>query len=391
MDRSHSFWLGENLRLILAGLLANAVAGLIYVWSLFILPLETTLGLDRSDLGAISSVSLVCYTFGIWVLPRVSARLGLRGTAGLAFALIVGGHLSFGLMPSGGMLAAGYGVAFGTGAGLGYGLALTLAARLPDGLRARAIGMVLAAFALSGIVLPLVLGNWIAAANPALAFIGIGLAAVLPGLACLLILPRGTEVAEQAHVQGAVAPDLPFAVMSGIFFCLCFVGLVVVSQAVAMAAAGGLAAPSRVATAMTTGYLIGSLFGAPLADTLHERLMLALLAAVCALGTAAIAGGTDMLFLAGAALVGLSFGGSGSVLPVLVGRRYGAGQISVVYGRMILAYGLAGLIAPGLAGALYAAQGSYGPTLALSLGLAGLSFGAAAFLPFRPVTGSPTK
>lgn len=381
------------MRLILAGLLANAVSGLIYVWSLFILPLETTLGLDRSDLGAISSVSLVCYTFGIWVLPRILARLGLRGTACLAFGLIAVGHLCFGLAPSGWTLAVGYGVAFGTGAGLGYGLALLLASRLHDRLRALGIGMVLAAFALSGIVLPLVLGDWIAAADPAFAFKVIGLSSLVPGLACLLTLPRSPAIADGRNAQAlaAPAPDLPFAVLSGIFFCLCFVGLVLVSQAAAMAAAGGLAEPSRVTTAMTLGYLVGSLAGAPLADAVRERPMLALLAILCALGVTAIAWGADLLFLIGAALVGLSFGGSGSVLPVLVGRRYGAQLISAVYGRMILAYGLAGLIAPGLAGALYAAQGSYGPTLILSLGFAVLSLGAASFIPLRPIPDTPSK
>jgi len=374
-------------------MLANTAAGLIYVWSLFILPLEAALGLDRSDLGAVSSLSLVCYTLGIWALPRFAARLGLRATAGLAFGLIAAGHLCFGVVPKGWMLTAGYGVAFGVGAGLGYGLALTLASRLPDGPRARAIGMVLAAFALSGIVLPLVLGDWIAATSPAFAFRVIGLSTLVPGLACLLLLPRGPAIAEEGDspVPATPAPDLPFAVLTGVFFCLCFVGLAVVSQVVAMAAARGLAAPSHAATALTFGYLIGSLVGAPAADILRERAMLALLVILCAMGVVAMGEGADILFAAGATLLGLSFGGAGSALPVLVGRRYGARSISAIYGRMILAYGLAGLIAPGLAGALYAAQGSYGPTLVLSLLLAALALGAAVCVPFRPVPGNPTR
>lgn len=88
MGRTQSLWNANHLGLIGAGLLANAVAGLLYVWSLFILPLEAALDLERAHLGAISSVSLACYTIGIWGLPRVTARLGLRGTATAAFALI---------------------------------------------------------------------------------------------------------------------------------------------------------------------------------------------------------------------------------------------------------------------------------------------------------------
>jgi len=393
MWRTQSLWNANHLGLIGAGLLANAVAGLLYVWSLFILPLEAALDLERAHLGAISSVSLACYTIGIWGLPRVTARLGLRGTATAAFALIIGGHLGFGLAPSGWTLAAGYGVAFGTGGGLAYGLALTLAARLPDALRARAIGLVLAAFALSGIVLPLALGDWIAATDPAHAFLVIGLAAILPGLGCVLLLPsvQRPVVAGQVSIPAAPASDMAFMVMTGIFFCLCFVGLILVSQGAAMAAAGGLSEPSRVATAMTLGYLLASLFGAPLADVVRERQMLALLTALSATGAMAMASGGQLMFLVGSTLVGLSFGGSGSVLPVLVGRRYGADQISAIYGRMIIAYGLAALIAPGLSGALYSARSGYGPALALSLIVAGLSFAAAVLIPLRPVPGAQAK
>lgn len=54
---------------------------------------------------------------------------------------------------------------------------------------------------------------------------------------------------------------------------------------------------------------------------------------------------------------------------------------------MIIAYGLAGLIAPGMAGALFASQGSYEPTLVLSLVLSGLSAGIAVLGPLRSMRG----
>lgn len=368
---------------LLAAVLLNAVAGLLYVWSLFILPLETALAVDRGRLGLVPSLALIGFTLGVSVLPRVAARLGRTGAAALAVALMAGGHLAFGLWPSWPSLLAGYGIAFGAGSGLAYGLALALASEVPAALRARAIGLALAAFALSGILLPLMLGGWIAATDPSPAFLRIGLGALLPGLLCLPLLRRAAPAATAEGAAGPVpAPDRPFFLLSAVFFGLCCIGLAVVSQAAAMATAAGLADPGRAATALTLGYLAGSLFGATLAERGRERRILIGLAALAGAGVLGLI--SPAVFLAGAALVGLAFGGSGAILPMLIGRRYGAANIPAVYGRMILAYGLAGLAAPWIAGLIYAARASYAPVLATCLGLAVAAMAVAALLRAAP-------
>jgi MFS family permease len=381
---------GRNglVRPLAAAILANAMAGLLYVWSLFILPLETGLQLNRAALGAVSSLALVTFTIGVFLLPPVLRRLGHAGTAAFVTVLIGGGHVAFGLLPGLASLFIFYGVAFGVGSGLAYGLALALAAALPDGTRAKAIGLVLSAFAMSGILLPLLLGKWVAATDPAHAFMTIGLWVLLPGLLCLALLWSGVGQqpgkAEAKAASAVPAPDIPFFVLSFAFFSICFVGLAIVSQVAAMAAAAGLAAPAQSATALTVGYLLGSLIGAPLADRGGERSMIALLGLMTGAGAAAMLSGNSGVFLAGSLLQGLAFGGSGAVLPVLIGRRYGSSHIPAVYGRMMFAYGLAGLTAPGIAGALYAAYGSYTITLALCVLLAALAIVSALFLTRRP-------
>ncbi len=383
MARAHS---GRSpVPALLAAVLLNGIAGLLYVWSLFILPLEASLGVDRGRLGLVPSLALIAFTIGVSVLPRLAARLGWPGTAALAVGLMAGGHLAFGLWPSWPALLAGYGIAFGTGSGLAYGLALALASGVPAALRARGIGLALAAFALSGILLPVVLGGWIAVTDPARAFLRIGLAALLPGLCCLPLLRVAAPPAAEAGAAGPVpAPDRPFFLLSAVFFALCCIGLAVVSQAAAMATAAGLAAPGRAATALTLGYLAGSLFGASIAERGRERRVLIGLAGLAGAGALALLSAAAAVFLAGAASVGLAFGGAGAILPMLIGRRYGAAHIPAVYGRMILAYGLAGLAAPWIAGLLYAAQTSYAPMLAGCLGLAVAAMAVAALLRAAP-------
>lgn len=358
---------GSYIPLLIAAVLANGTAGLLYVWSLFILPIETALELDRADLGFVSSLTLISFTAGVSVMPSILSRIGRLPTATLAFTLMGGGHLVFGLWQSKGALLVGYGLGFGAGSGLAYGFALSLAASLPDRFRALAIGLAMGAFALSGILLPFFLGDWIAATEPSIAFLRIGTFAVGVGFICVvaLLASSAARVSNSAPttVTRSQTLDRPFLLLSAIFFLICFSGLAVVSQAAAMAADAGIAPAGYAAAALTIGYVLGSLAGAPLAERMGERRILLGLGAFALVGAVAILSGSKTVLFLGVALIGITFGGSGSIMPVLLGLRYGSGNITRLYGKMIIAYGLAGLIAPAVSGLMYNSAQSYAPIL----------------------------
>ncbi|MBL8583148.1 MAG: MFS transporter, partial [Rhizobiaceae bacterium] len=178
---------------LVAAVLINVAMGVIYVWSLFLLPLETFLARPRADLSIVASVALVAFTIGVVVHDRLLKRLGSVRFTALAFACAAGGHLLFAVLATYPGLVLGYGVLFGLGAGLGYGLALALATAVPDRLRALAIGMAMAAFASSGIVLPLLLGPLIRAASPPASFAAIGAGMLLAGLLVAGLLRRAAK------------------------------------------------------------------------------------------------------------------------------------------------------------------------------------------------------
>lgn len=364
--------------LMVGAILANSAAGLLYVWSLFILPIEGALALSRADLGMISSLALVSFTAGVSVLPLILARTGRTMLVILIFFLMAGGHLAFGIWPERRVLTLGYGLGFGAGSGLAYGLALSLAAALPDRIRAPGIGLALGAFALSGMILPLVLGNWIEQADPSAAFFRIGIAMLLVGACCAAVLAaQGAQSGAHApEVSSKLPLDKPFFVLSFVFLLICIIGLAIMSQAAAIAADARISAAAFATTALTLGYLGGSLLGAPIAGALGERVVLFALCTLALIGALAIHSSSPVLLFSGAALVGASFGGCGSIMPVLLGLRYGAANISRAYGRMIIAYGLAGLVAPGAAGLLYDSAQSYAPTLILCAALSVLAMAA---------------
>lgn len=373
--------LTTTLFLLTAAVLANSVAGLLYAWSLFILPIEEALSLNRANLGLISSVALVSFTLGVLVLPIIVTWVGRFYAAILAFTLMAGGHLIFGLSASWITLILGYGLGFGVGSGLAYGFALSLAASLPARIRALSIGLSLGAFALSGILLPVVLGNWISTIAPNTAFLRIGIATLVVGALCITALVTATGVARDSDQTALpslrpISIDMPFLILSLILFLICFTGLAVVSQATAIAASAGIAAAGYATTAMTVGYLAGSLIGAPFAEQSGERNTLLLLSIITLIGLLAMITQSQILLFIGSILIGLTLGAVGSIMPVLLGLRYGATNISRLFGRMIIGYGLAGLIAPGVAGTLFETAQSYTAMLILCVAMTALSLTA---------------
>ena len=78
---------------------------------------------------------------------------------------------------------------------------------------------------------------------------------------------------------------------------------------------------------------------------------------------------------------GLTYGLNAVALPVIVSRLYGQKLFAEVYGKVFTAWGVAGILAPWLAGRLYDATGGYAASLAVSLVVSLVAALAAATLP----------
>lgn len=72
-----------------------------------------------------------------------------------------------------------------------------------------------------------------------------------------------------------------------------------------------------------------------------------------------------------AAAFGVGYGGNGALLSPLVADLFGEADLATLYGAMSLAFAVAGLAAPPLAGATYEALGTYEPVF-LAVGALGL-------------------
>lgn len=367
----------SSVRLVAAACLTNMAMGVLYVWSLFLLPMEETLQVSRSILSFAPTIALVAFTLGMFLHDRVLRTIGFRGFALLAFGAAGAGHLVFALFGGVAALLIGYGVVFGFGAGLGYGLALALVIRVAERQRSLGIGLVMAAFAVSGMTLSSLLAGPIREAEPRASFLILGCAVLAIGLIVLAVMPRLGTVGQGAVVTRSSTllhdfTERRFVTIFTVFFSLCFSGLLVVSHATGIVAAqgGGEWLTGATPGAFTVGYILGSFFGGKAVDTWSGRTMLLASNILAAAGLALFMVPASPVFLLAAGAVGIVFGGTASFMPVLIAEQFGQARVGEIYGKLMLAYGAAGLIAPSLSGRIFASTGGYDAALALGVGLA---------------------
>lgn len=363
---------------VLLPCIVNAAMGVLYVWSLFALPIERMLDVDRSWLSVVSSVSLVSFTLGMVVHGRLLRWFSPRVFALIAFGLASIGHLLFALAANGWMLVVGYGLMFGLGSGLGYGLALALVTRMPTETRAIAIGIVMASFAASGVMLSVAFGGLIQTSDPSSSFLVISLVLALIGFVITGFLPRSLAAAPQNPLPLSSKPSLlktiterRFVVLAAVFFFLCFCGLMMVAHASAIFAESGLTA-RFVALApgtFTLGYIFGALFGGKLVELTSGKRSLVAANVLMMVSLINFMLPASPVYLVGVLAIGAVFGGSASLMPVLIGETYGQDRVGNVFGKLMISYGAAGLLSPWLTGLVFANSGSYDSAIYLGIAM----------------------
>jgi OFA family oxalate/formate antiporter-like MFS transporter len=356
-------------RLLLAATLVNALGGTLFAWGLLLAPLRQATGQSLAALSLVPALALVGFTLGMLLHHRLLARVAPAPLAAGLLLLAAAGHALFLLWPGYAALLLGYGALFGLANGAGYGLAVALAraaARPEEKLAGESgpVGLPIAAYAAPGIVFSaLALGGF--APPDAMAALG-RLALLLAGggivVATLLLGQPRLAVAAPAG-----APRSPLLVLGLCYFALCCPGLAFVAHATPLLAGKGLAAAATAAPLLFNGgYLLGALLAAPLARRVTPRgaYLLALLAAALAAPAVLLLPGA-LGSLAPLALLGATLGASAALLLLLLLRRLGEAAAPAAFGRLMLAYGAAGLLAPPLAGLLRDWTGGYGAAVAL--------------------------
>jgi MFS family permease len=360
---------------LLAATLMNLPLGSVYSFSVLLRPIEQELAIPRSALSLVFGLATVGFTTGS-VGAAFLYRLAPAPILVLASALAaVGGLLT--AATAGGLtqLLLGYGIVFGTGGGVAYILlqqGVNMLVRRHQGL-------------VNGYIVSLYpMGAMIAtpafhACNEAFGWrttLG-GLAVVLAACgiaAALLARYGGARLVAPAVPQTSKGPALlgsTFFKLSTTFFLAASAGLMVLSQAREIVAAyGGAAALAVGATTGITGAIAAARLGG---GWLVDRF--AVPHVMCAAHALALAGGLLLTLLpapvtavVGLGMVGLGYGFVSGATAGGIGIYWRPADYGRVAGRTYIAWCLAAVSLPVLAGYLFDLTRAYGTAVLIAAG-----------------------
>jgi OFA family oxalate/formate antiporter-like MFS transporter len=360
---------------LLAATLLNLPLGSVYAFSVLLRPLEQDLGISRSALSLVFGVATAGFTVGsvgaaflyrLAPAPILIFAAALLAAAGVALAATAHGLAQ---------LLVGYGVVFGTGGGVGYILCQQGVNMLVQRHRGLVNGYIVSLYPMGAMIATPAFH----ACNEAYSWrttLG-GLAAVLlicGAAASLLAWHSGARLAVPAGAgqapQRPAALGLTFFKLSATFFLAASAGLMVLSQAREIVAAyGGATALAVAATTVLTAAIAAARIGG---GWLVDRF--AVPHVMCAAHALALGGGLLITLLpapvtavAGLGMIGVGYGFVSGSTAGSIGLYWPPADYGRIAGRTYIAWCLAAICLPVLAGHLFDLTRSYSTAVLIAV------------------------
>lgn len=351
---------------IAAATCLNLPLGSLYAFSVFLRPMEQLLALSRSQLSIVFALATISFTAGMNLAPRLFGLAPAAVLVALCAAASAGGILLAAGAHGFAQLAVGYGLLFGTGGGVAYILvqqAVNLMVRSRLGL-------------LNGYIVSLYpAGAMIAAPSFGWALAHWGLRPTLAGLAGVLALTGLLTIALAIHGGIRLAPprseaprpialrrSLVFWQIWAVFFLAAAAGLTVLSQAAGMIVAyGGSTAMALFATTAITGAIAAArLGGGWLVDRFAVPLVMAGAQGLALAGTIVLTlWPAPLVATITLAMIGMGYGLISGSAAGAIALYWASGDYGRIASRVYIAWCIAAVSLPVLAGHLYDLTGGY--------------------------------
>jgi OFA family oxalate/formate antiporter-like MFS transporter len=368
---------------LLAGCVVTGTLGSLHAFSVFLVPLESNFEASRSSISLVYSLALVTLT----VMVLVGHRLyGLVSPATLAALACIGAAL--GLVLAGAYdsllgLYVGYGVLFGAANGVGYGFVLQLVAQAVPTAPGMAMGLVTAVYAAGSIAFAKFYAMLLVNYSPAETMFAMAAVMLLTSVIVWLLLTasgaRYRAASNDAQTGVAGQSTLVFRMWLG-YGTGAAAGLMAIGHATAIVMDRGGTPAMMVAGVMTigAGNALGGVLAGYLVDKIPPRVTLAVLPGLSCVALVCLTLVVDAAVAVGVlASIGFCYGAIIAVYPAAVAAVFGLEHAPRVYGRVFTAWGLAGLLAPWLAGVIYDQTLTYSVAIlvAATLGLVSAALG----------------
>jgi OFA family oxalate/formate antiporter-like MFS transporter len=343
--------------------------GSLYAFSVLLAPLEQILQATRSELAGVFGISAVFFTIGANLAPRLFGRVPAPLLVALTGALASVGVALAAVAPSLTWLILGYGVLFATGGGMAYVAVQQCVNAAPLARPGLVNGYLVSLFPLGAMLAAPAFGlgiDWVGV-RQTLA----GLAAVIAAtgiVATLFVAYAGVVLAKTGRptaLQATGSQDslrATFWKLFTVFFLAASAGLMVLSQAAGMVAAfgAGKTASLLATTGITAAIAAARLAGGWLVDRLPVPIVAASAQAIALIGAIAL---TVMplpeVAILTLALIGVGYGLVSGVTAGAVASYWPKVEFGRIASRTYIAWCLAAISLPVLAGRLYELTGGY--------------------------------
>ena len=385
----------------LSTLLLNSSMGSLYAWSVFVSPLERELMAGRAEVSFVFSAAVVAFTGGVAVAPYfyhlmrgplLLMAFSLCSVMGLFLASFISSSNS----SSWWFLLVGYGALFGFGAGGTYSVSLQLINIALEKKKGLANGLGIGSFAAGSVVFSLIF-SW------ALTYITVQEIFFIFGFVLLgvgitvgsLVWMSGFELPTASVDQKATSQGTPtiFPLLWLGFCCGAFAGLMAIGHAANFIEAyGGTALMITLGVvSISIGNAIGRLTAGMLSDIWSPAYVAVLAHLISLIGFVLllmVSGPWVAVISLG--MQGLAYGFIAGAYPSAIAIYIGVFSYGRYFGRLILAWGIAGLTAPWVTGWFFDYFDSYREALFIgtSFSLVGILI---AFKLFHSIRASATE
>lgn len=340
-------FLQNRIIILIFGTISLLFLGLIYAWSIFVVPLEQEFGWTRLETSLTYTISMICMFSGMMLAGILSSRWSAKVTILLGIALLTIGFIGSSRITSLPMLYVCYGVLVGTGVGLCYNTWLpSVLAWFPD--RSGMVsGIMLAGFGLGGLILG---SSMSALLNSSFGwrntFLAVGIFALVESVIAMRFVLQTPPKMEKRSTQSRKYDLTPRQMLSDSTFYLFTVWKILTSamaqSIVGQAApiASDIGAPVALASFMVGIISVGNGCGRTVGGILHDYIGTAKLM-FCITGGFIISSGLIMygysnrlLPLVGVSfvLIGLCYGGLALLTSAFINQTYGLKHFKTNYG-----------------------------------------------------------
>ncbi len=394
----------DRRRIAISGVVMQVILGTVYAWSVFKTPIMKELGWTNTEVGL--AFTLVILFIGVSAAfgGRFVDQAGARKVATIAAFLFGLGTILAGvalLVHSKWLLWIGYGIIGGTGNGLGYITPVAVLVRWFPDKRGLITGLAVMGFgfgaAIMGQVAPLVMPV-LGLANTFFVFGVVFLLVLLWASRNLINPPAGYTAPAAAKPAAKANPlgrslDLSSALRTAQFYILWAIMFINITAGLSLISNLSPMAQDQLGlTAVAAGMLVfvtsifnglGRIFWAALSDRIGRRtVFIILLASQIPLLLLLPGISSTWLFTIACCYVLACYGGGFATMPAFAADTFGTASMGNIYGKILLAWGAAGVVGPMLMEFVKNRTGNFSTALYIGAGL--LAVGLILAVAYRP-------